>query len=1120
MKTKSKILMQGFLAFGSASAIMPLVACQTTKEQTTLEQTNNIIDYDLGLASEPINNLNYVLRNSMNKVTPALVEVFLKNGPNEDLKSLLVPQKYNFVLVDTRRSKDSSNFDAFFNSTKKNPNDPNSTSSLNSEGGFGNVQGSSYGLHDFSIYGGLGKNSVGDDVKKGASVYAFHNPKNTNNYMAVTGFVNEGKNVWSNGDIVSAQDIRDYIEYILDYNNGSEKFDQIKKMAFRNAEEFINAQVEYNKQHGKFYKNPWGRHEYITKKDEFLVSHAKELVKLGFNDASFSNFASKFETYFSTENDENFSALVKAYSNIYKESLTNAANFLTSLVATEETKDLVESLSKQFNSLVGYVQNPYASVWDSQKEDQSDLEQVNNIKEAALKFGLYTGQYFLDYSNEEVSNSLELNPNFSLDKKIQPFKLLNKNGTVVEIMLVKNVFVNPYQTFSVTKNNVTELPSSLETSARQLSYNKYGFTAIFNENKTPDLSFLLTHVLMQLFPINRKYVETEAGGILNYGINKDNFLTTGPFLLDKERFILGPQGYMYLLKNKDYYNVDNVIPNTIKILFTTDPNINTIFFEDNIISQAQVPGTKINQFWSSATTRKYLKKNTGYGTIGLGFNLDKESNGNSYIQDQNIRNAIYYALNREEMLRYVGWEFSFPVNIWTAFGQYKTFDGRNLEMFFNNKETGTLVPDPKAPNKFVSYPLINYDFLLHLAKSYNFEKTVRHDNLYDLNTAKFYLNQFKKSHPNVQGITLRYLNNSSDEQRKAGLFLKEKIEYMSGGFIQVEIKSLPDQVFASFYEEGQFDFVYQNYDKIGGNAPQDYISAFFRRDGLNQIDGITFGFKDNPSGGFIYADYFVKLLVDKLYGGSYENATKTQVDAIRNIINQNAELNSQFEKAIAAQKQNENDLVAIVTFVNKNINFILGELKKDKNNYASEQMAKNLLYYLIAKNPNIKRAKLEQATVNIFVDKYTLEDFLTHTSETRARLIEPNIKINKQDANGNTEAKELDLWSKAIDLSLQKNDESVQQYSDRLSSFFSGNFTTEEAKQGWAQDYIYSLIGTFEKILRDAAPVAPLMEVDTNWEVSKVGGVSSLYTFDLQYAYDITRPPRPGLPTNIGNGVG
>ncbi|GAA8717650.1 hypothetical protein oki361_25420 [Helicobacter pylori] len=49
-----------------------------------------------------------------------------------------------------------------------------------------------------------------------------------------------------------------------------------------------------------------------------------------------------------------------------------------------------------------------------------------------------------------------------------------------------------------------------------------------------------------------------------------------------------------------------------------------------------------------------MHKSSGFGTIALGLNLDNETNKNKYLFDNNLRNAIYYAINRNDMLKIVG----------------------------------------------------------------------------------------------------------------------------------------------------------------------------------------------------------------------------------------------------------------------------------------------------------------------------------------------------------------------------------------------------------------------------------------------------------------------------------
>lgn len=107
------------------------------------------------------------------------------------------------------------------------------------------------------------------------------------------------------------------------------------------------------------------------------------------------------------------------------------------------------------------------------------------------------------------------------------------------------------------------------------------------------------------------------------------------------------------------------------------------------------------------------------------------------------------------------------------------------------------------------------------------------------------------------------------------------------------------------------------------------------------------------------------------------------------------------------------------------------------------------------------------------------------------------------------------ILEKIIDLSLMKKDESVSQYTERYSAFFSWQFTEKEIQQQFSERKIVATIASLEKIIRDAAPVIPLMEVDTYWEISRVGRVNSLYKYSLQYAYDVNNPPIKTLPTKI-----
>ncbi|WP_322961387.1 ABC transporter substrate-binding protein [Mycoplasmopsis cynos] len=1007
-KRIKKLLFPLFTSSLSIFCVAGLISCkpkerdpeEMRKELFVKRVHNSAIDYDFGLATDPINNLNYVRYKSVDKVLPSLVDSFIKNGPNNALKRLISTNQFAMTVVDTSKSLDEKKepsplFDDFW----KNKND------LAANDGYGLVTGQYYELTNFNLVGGLGKPSSLSDVTKTSTIYTFRNPKNSGNYMAITGFINNKLNRWSNGDYISAQDIRDYLEYILDINTGSQKLDEILKYGIRGAEKFINTQKEYLAKYNRNYINPWGRRKYILD--------------------------------------------------------TNG----------------------------NYIQDPKQQVWQPQIKDASgkfiDAEDVKKIKEAALSFGFYTGQLFLDYENEFIESNLTNNPEFKLDKDIQEFIIKDQNGTKKKINLVKNPYINPYQEFKVQNNKII-------TTYNQISNSENGFTMIFDQNKTPNLVFLISNIITNLYPINRKYVETVAGGIDKYGSDPKLFLTSGPFTLDPKEIVLGPQGELVLHKNNEYFDANNTVSNKIKIYFSADRNINTTFFEDGYISQTFIPATKIIRYWSDKEYKDYLNKNSGFGTIAYGFNLDNETNGDSYLQDPDLRNAIYYSINRETIIKFVGWDFSFPVNTFTSYGQYKTQNGKNIETFFTDLKSTT------KNNK--TFPIQNYDFVVHIAKSFTFEKTRRTDFAYDIETARFYLDRFKKKHPNLKNISLRFLNNSTDEQKNAGLFLRESLKIAFGDYINLELKSLPENTFVSFIEEGKYDIIYQNYDKIGGNGADDYVSTFFKDDGIDSLSQKTIGFKNNPVGSYTYSDYIIGLLLEKqnlLFNlQSFENLLKNEIKKIKDVIL--TSYKNDFNAANTALKINE--------FVKKHVPELV---KKFNNKIYNTHFVSLIIEYLLTNTQNIKYSRVKEAYKNYISTIYTIDQIAEMTKDTKSRLrIQESIQSN---------GSKFDFWKKFIEISFIKNNETLTEYTDRLSSFFSSNFTTEELKQGWKEESIYVFIGELEKIIRDGAFLVPLMEVDTNWEITRVGGVDSLFRFSLQYAYDYTKPPRPGLPRGKEN---
>ncbi|SYV97705.1 Uncharacterised protein, partial [Mycoplasmopsis edwardii] len=102
----------------SATAIAAgVVSCSPTNSSSNNTNDNSganfnrtlSIDYDLGLATEPINNLNYVRYKSVDKILPSLVDSFIKNGPDNTLKRTIKTNPFTMIMVNTSKSVNENN---------------------------------------------------------------------------------------------------------------------------------------------------------------------------------------------------------------------------------------------------------------------------------------------------------------------------------------------------------------------------------------------------------------------------------------------------------------------------------------------------------------------------------------------------------------------------------------------------------------------------------------------------------------------------------------------------------------------------------------------------------------------------------------------------------------------------------------------------------------------------------------------------------------------------------------------------------------------------------------------------------------------------------------------------
>ncbi|WP_347938291.1 ABC transporter substrate-binding protein [Mycoplasma feriruminatoris] len=983
MKKLTKFLIIfGSSALGVTAISVPLIiANQKSQKQA--------INYDLGLVAEPINSLNYIKFASVSKVLPSLVEAPLKAGPSENLKRILsIPEipmgayTNDVRLTSEDVSKGITSIDKYY-STKEPSSSP--TSRFYALDNFGNTTGTL---------------SADKSTYHPVSILESNNKIQSANIL-----LNNGQSRWSNNDEVVADDYIDALHYILDLSTGSQRLTNILQRKFANAQTVVDLQNEYIRKFGVTYNNP------------FQYPELKKIDNKYVYDVFNPNYKDNF------------------YASQIDHILKNSSKYRNKTVSDEEKQQII-------------------------KEEK---EVLDKLKSAVLKLGLYSGRLYWNYSNREILSSIPYSPDFdpNADETIvmlPNLERLNPNLTSEQLKTIaqrkavkikKYLFTDPRQKFSKDFDELLKQSKELKAKVsvqynennadaynkevnkhyqantlsndlidgfdakkyrwhRELALDEYSLRVEYSATEPTSLSGVVQDMLSTLFPINRKFVEIN-GGINEFGLTQERFLTNGAFNLEDS--VLGPQGYLLLRKNPNYYSAPKTISNKIKIFFSSNPNINAALYDDKYIAATKIPAISQLAYWTNQDYRKYMKKSAGFGTIALAFNLDQEryekikddkNSDSRFIYDSDLRNAIYYAINRDEMLNIVGWNSSYPVITWTAFGQGSSSFGDAIEVAFDHDEMLTKVDAKKA------IPVQNYKHIDHLSKSYNFEHVDRTDKGFDLDIARKYLELFKKKNPNVKSLTLKYISNSTDEQQNAGIALQDFMRKAFDGFIDIEIKSLPENVYEYARTKGDFDLLYRNFDAFGSDA-YSYVRVFFRTDGIDSKNAKTTGFRNNPSGSFTYEKYFSS------YG----------------------------------YKLNEKGQVVI----------------DDKHKEEAEKLRKRL-------------------------------------------------RINDN------------LWKKIIELSFRKTEyktdngetkkESLSEYTERVNAFFTNQYTEKEiTEEKWTEQSSFGIIGALEKIIRDAAPVVPLMEVDTYWEISRVNGTDNLFTYSLQFAYDTAFPPSPKLPTDI-----
>lgn len=182
-----------------------------------------------------------------------------------------------------------------------------------------------------------------------------------------------------------------------------------------------------------------------------------------------------------------------------------------------------------------------------------------------------------------------------------------------------------------------------EINAGEMSIDELGVTAL--DDYTIELQLVqptpyILNILAfsPLYPQNRAYVEEQG---TDYGMSSDTVLSSGPYTI--EGWDAAAQSWTFD-KNDNYYNADEIAIDTINVQVIKEVMTNLNLYEAGEVDNAILQGELARQY----ADHPDLVQTELAGTIYTYFNYENE-----LFQNENLRAAINYAVNSEELVESV-----------------------------------------------------------------------------------------------------------------------------------------------------------------------------------------------------------------------------------------------------------------------------------------------------------------------------------------------------------------------------------------------------------------------------------------------------------------------------------
>ena len=302
--------------------------------------------------------------------------------------------------------------------------------------------------------------------------------------------------------------------------------------------------------------------------------------------------------------------------------------------------------------------------------------------------------------------------------------------------------------------------------------------------KADDPTFISKLVATPLYPTRQDLAEATGE---NWGKDWKLNVYNGPFCMTE----LVEDNKMVWTKNEHYWNNPNTKLDKINWFFVAEGATAATMFENNEIDILQTTGEYSKKYKEKAKAGEIQMIAADYpGTTYLGYEF-KNGGKSKLMQNQKIREALTYSINREEMIE-------------IAFGQYKPAYG--------------LIP-PALSVGGESFRKSIEEPLLKPYKEYDGDSE-KLQNLFKEGLKELNMDT------DISKITITYLSfDTTTEDATMREYLQQTWQQKLG--IKVDLNIVSDYtLFAAEQEAGNYD-VYQNYCACDSDDPMYLLSTFY-----------------------------------------------------------------------------------------------------------------------------------------------------------------------------------------------------------------------------------------------------------------------------------------------------